>query len=179
MGHESLVEALGQKLSTASVGHVPVRWVVLEKVSFGLQSIRERSAALDVRLRTVDNTNKAKLQRVYTSRQDIHGVCSVIHEIQLGEDTNCPLAHGVDMASQLQRLRVDKIDVCGGDGEDDTVGLGNVLGDESTSLLLDICRLVADGYLQLLAHCLLRETTQHTLVRPGRSTSVKLRTCGE
>jgi hypothetical protein len=55
------------------------------------------------------------------------------------------------MAGQLQSLGVDEIDVRGGDGKNDTVGLGDVLGDEVAGLLLDVCRLVANGYLQLLA----------------------------
>jgi hypothetical protein len=55
------------------------------------------------------------------------------------------------MASELQRLRVDEIDVGGRDGEDDTVRLRDVLGDEVARLLLDVGRLVANGYLQPLA----------------------------
>jgi hypothetical protein len=55
------------------------------------------------------------------------------------------------MAGELQRLRVDEIDVGGRDGENDTVGLRNVLGDEVARLLLDVGRLVANGYLQPLA----------------------------
>ena len=75
----------------------------------------------------------------------------MIHEIQLCKDTDGPLAHGVDMAGQLQSFRVDEIDVGGGDSEDDTVGLRNVLGDEVSRLLLDIGGLVANGHLRELA----------------------------
>jgi hypothetical protein len=42
------------------------------------------------------------------------------------------------MAGQLESLGVYEIDVCGGDGENDTVGLRNVFGDEVPRLLLDI-----------------------------------------
>lgn len=55
------------------------------------------------------------------------------------------------MAGQLQSFRVDEIDVGGGDGEDDTVGLRNVLGDEVPRLLLNIGRLIANGHLGELA----------------------------
>jgi hypothetical protein len=51
------------------------------------------------------------------------------------------------MAGQLQRFRVDKVNVGGRNGKDDTVWLGDVLGDESAGLLLDVGRLVANGYL--------------------------------
>jgi hypothetical protein len=55
------------------------------------------------------------------------------------------------MPGKLQSFRVDKVDVCGGDGEDDTVRLRDVFGDEVAGLLFDVGRLVTDGYLQLLA----------------------------
>lgn len=157
MRHEGLIQTLCQELSTTTIGHVPVCGVMLKEVPLGLQSVRKRSAALDVCLRTVDNTNETKLQRVHTSGQDVHGVCSVVHEIQLGENTNRPLAHRVDMAGQLQCFRVDKIDVRGGDSKDDTVRLGDIFGNEISGLLLDICRLVANGYLQLLTPHLFKD----------------------
>jgi hypothetical protein len=138
VGHEGLVKTLREQLSTASVRHIPVCWVVPEEVALSLQSIFKRFSLLDVMLRSVDDTNEAKLERVHTAGQDVHGVCSMVHEIQLCEDTNRPLARGVDMASQLQSLGVYEIDVCGGDGEDDAVWLGNVFGDEVPRLLLDV-----------------------------------------
>jgi hypothetical protein len=55
------------------------------------------------------------------------------------------------MPGELERFRIDEIDVCGGNCKNDTVGLRNVFSDEVSRLLLDICWLVANGYLQLLA----------------------------
>jgi hypothetical protein len=75
----------------------------------------------------------------------------VVHQVQLCEDSDRPLSHGINMAGQLQRFRIDKIDVGRRDGENDTVRLRDVFGDEVACLLFDVCRLVADGYLQLLA----------------------------
>jgi hypothetical protein len=53
------------------------------------------------------------------------------------------------MSRKLQGFRVDKIDVCGRDCKNNAVGLCNVFGNEVARLLLDVCGLVADGYLQL------------------------------
>jgi hypothetical protein len=55
----------------------------------------------------------------------------MVHKINLGEDTDCSPAEGIDMAGQLQGFGVDDIDVGGRDSKDDTVGLGNVLGSVS------------------------------------------------
>jgi len=49
------------------------------------------------------------------------------------------------MSGELQGFRVDDVDVGRGDGKDDAVGLRDVLGDEVSSLLLDVRGLVADG----------------------------------
>lgn len=51
------------------------------------------------------------------------------------------------MAGQLERFRINQIDVCGRDGEDDAVGLCDVLCDEVARLLFNVGRLVANGYL--------------------------------
>lgn len=149
--HEGLIETLGKKLCSASIRHVPVCRVVSEKVALRGQGIVQRLAALDVLLRAVDNANKAKLERVDPSREDVHGIRAVVHQIQFRQDPNRPLAHGIDMAGELQRLRVHEVDVGGRDSEDDAVRLRNVLGDEVARLLLDVCRLVANGDLWSLA----------------------------
>lgn len=142
--HEGCVERLGKELGTAAVGNVAVGRVVLEEVVFGLQRLVHGLVALDVLLGTVDDTNEAQLQGVDSAREDIKGVGAVVHEIELGQDTNGAAAEGIDMAGKLERLRVDNVDIGGGDGENDTVGLGNVLGNQVSGLLLDIGRLVAN-----------------------------------
>ena len=58
------------------------------------------------------------------------------------------------MPRKLERFRIHKIDVGRRDGKNDTVGLRDVFGDEVARLLLDVCRLVANGYLQLLARAI-------------------------
>lgn len=55
------------------------------------------------------------------------------------------------MSGQLQGFRVYEIDVGGRNGENDTIRLRNVLGDEVSSLFFNVCRLISDWDLQLLA----------------------------
>lgn len=83
------------------------------------------------------------------------------------------------MPGELQSFRVYEIDVGRGDGQNNTVRLRDVLGDETAGLLLDVCWLVANGNLQPLAPSLAESSPAPTLVNPGKSTSVRLSTCGE
>ena len=68
----------------------------------------------------------------------------MVHEINLGENSNRPPAQRIDMAGKLQRLRVHNIDVGRRDCQDNTVRFGNVFGDEVASLLFDIGRLISN-----------------------------------
>lgn len=74
----------------------------------------------------------------------------MVHKVELRENTDRSLAHGVYMSGKLQSLRIDEIDVCGRDRENDTVGLRDIFGNEVACLLLNIRRLVANGNLRLL-----------------------------
>lgn len=53
----------------------------------------------------------------------------------------------VDLAGHLQGLRGGHVRVGGSDGQDDAVGVGDVLQDEISDLNLDVLRLIADGHL--------------------------------
>ena len=46
-----------------------------------------------------------------------------IHQVELGQDANRPPALGVNGPRELQGLGVGKVDVGGGDGEDDAVAM--------------------------------------------------------
>ena len=147
VSHECCVESLCKESRAASGSNVAVSGVVLEKVHFVVESLLHGLVALNVLLGAVDYTDEAQLQGVYTARENIECVRSMVHKIKLGQDADGPAAQGIDMAGKLESFRVDNVDVGGGDGEDNAVGLGNVLGDEVTRLLLDVARLVANGNL--------------------------------
>lgn len=98
-------------------------------------------------MRSVHDADETKFEWVDTSGKDIERVGSVIHEIDLGEDTDGAAAQGVDMAGEFEGLRVDNIDICRGNGENNTVRLCDILRNQVACLFLDICGLIADGYL--------------------------------
>lgn len=149
VSHQSCVEALCKVLSAAASGHVPVSGMHSEKLPLGSKCIGQGLVPLNVLLRAVDDADEAQFQGVDAARENVESVCSVIHEIQLGEDTDGSLSHGVDMTGELQCLGVDQVLVSGRDGKDDAVGFGNVLGDEVPCLLLNVGGLVSDGHLRL------------------------------
>lgn len=64
MTHQSSVEGLGQVVSATSNGDITIGRMVLEKVSLGLESILHRLVSLNILLRSIDNADEAKLQRI-------------------------------------------------------------------------------------------------------------------
>lgn len=86
------------------------------------------------------------------------------------------------MASQFECFGVDNVDVGGRHGENDTVGFCNVFCDQVASLFFDITGLVTNGDLfarRLASAWQFGRKVDFTLVRPGKSTSVKLKTWDE
>lgn len=87
----------------------------------------------------------------------------MVHKIQLRENTDCALAGGIDMTGELERFGVDNVHVRRRNGKNNAVRLCNVLGDQVTRLLS-----ISEGWSPI-----------GTLVKPGKSTRVKLSTCEE
>ena len=98
---------------------------------------------------------------------------------------------GVDVASHLEGLGGSHVRVGGRHGQDDGVGVGDVLQDEVSDLELDVVGLVAHG--DLRKQRAFRNTLRpghvmvdllsddglvlfHTFVSPGRSTNVRFTT---
>lgn len=148
VGHERGVQCLGQELRSAAVGDIPVGRVMFEEILLGLNSFVHRFPPLDVLLRAIHCTNEAQLQGVDATRKDVQSVRAMIHKINLGEHTNGTSAQGIDMAGKFQGLGIDKVNVGGGDSQNDTVRLGDIFGYQGSGLLLDIGGLVTNGYLE-------------------------------
>ena len=144
--HQDEVELSGQ-IGRAAVGAlVPIGLVVLEKVLFGLEGRVDGLLVVNVPLSAVDDRDIAETERDDAPSQDVDHIGALVHQIHLGEDADGALALGVHLSGQLQAVRVGEIDVGGGDGQDDGVGLLDVLEDHVSDLALDIAGLVANGH---------------------------------
>ena len=108
-----LVQCLGQESCATSVCNVPIPWVRLEVLFFGSKGICHSLVLLYVCLAAVDNTNKAELEQVDATSQDVERVCALVHQVELGEYTNRATALRIDRASKLERFRVGEIDIGG------------------------------------------------------------------
>lgn len=119
-----------------------------EELRLGPKSIHQRFVALNILLRSVDNADKPELQRVDPPGEYFQSVGAMIHQIQFGQHTNSPFSLRVDLAGELESFGVHKVDIGWRDCQDNTVGFGNILANQVLCLFLNICRLVADWYLQ-------------------------------
>lgn len=99
---------------------VPVSGVLVEESRLVRSGVNHRFLVDNILLAAVDDTNEAQLQWINSASKDVESVGASIHKIELGEDTNCSLALGINRASELERLGISEINVCGGDRKDNT-----------------------------------------------------------
>lgn len=102
VGHEGGVESFGEVLCAASGRDVSIGGMVLEEVGLVLERVLHWLATLDILLRTVDDTDESKLKRVNTAREDVERIGAMVHQVDLGKNTDSPPAERVDMAGKLE-----------------------------------------------------------------------------
>lgn len=81
-----------QERGAAKLGLLGVRWVVLEKVALVLEGDLDVLLGLDVLLTAVDDGDVAEAERDNATREDVDHVCSLVHDVDLREDTDGALA---------------------------------------------------------------------------------------
>ncbi len=144
VAHEHLVERLGEVLGTASVCDILIGSVGAEELLFSPSCCKHRDVAVDVLLGTVDDTDETELERVDTTSENIESVSALVHQVELGQDTDGASTLRIHGASELETVRVGKIDIRRADSEDDAVGLGNVVCDEVADLTFNVGGLISD-----------------------------------
>ena len=70
-----------------------------------------------------------------------------IHQVNLGENTNCPSPLWINLTSQLETIRVCQVSVGRCDSKDDTSRSRYVLQKHVFDLLFDVFGLVSDRHL--------------------------------
>lgn len=121
--------------------------MVLEEALLILQGSRNLLLVLNVPLATVDHRNVAQSQGDDSAGQNIDDVGSMIHQIHLCQDTDCPLTLRIHLPSKLQTVRIGQILIRCGDGQDDRVRLLDIFQDHLLDLPLDISGLVSHRHL--------------------------------
>jgi hypothetical protein len=114
------VKRFREVLCPVLVRDIPKLHIVLEKLGFALKRVRHAVLRVDVPLRAVHDAEEAELQRVHPSREYVERVRARIHQVQLRQDADCPSPLRVYGPRELERIRVREVDVCGGDGKDNT-----------------------------------------------------------
>jgi hypothetical protein len=84
-----------------------------------LHRVRHGQALVDILLAPVDDSDEAELERVDATGEDVGSVRAGVHKVELGEDADRSEASRVDRAGKFEGVGVGKVDVGGGDGEDD------------------------------------------------------------
>jgi hypothetical protein len=117
----NLVERLGEVLRAVLERDVPILRMTREKLRLTFEGVGHALVGVDVPLRTVHNADKAQFERIHASREHVKRVRPSIHQVQLGEDADCPPALWVDGPRELEGVGVGEVYVCGGDRENDAI----------------------------------------------------------
>jgi hypothetical protein len=126
---------------------VAVCLVVLEELPLVLERIGDRLLILDIPLSSVHNWDITQPQRNDATGENVDNVCSIVHQVDLGQHTDCPLSFGVNFSCELQTIRVGQIGVCGGDCQYDGIGFANLLHDHFSNLSLNVPWLISNRHL--------------------------------
>ena len=100
---------------------VPILWMICEKLRLTFEGVGHALVGVDVPLRTVHDADEAQFERIHASREHLMRVSASIHQVQLGEDADCPPTLWVDGSRELERVGVGEVYVCGGDRENDAI----------------------------------------------------------
>lgn len=141
------VEFASKIWCTTIAGLVAICLVGFEKLALVLQGVRDGTLVLNVSLTSVDDGDIAESEGDDSSSKNVDDIGALVHEVNLGQDTDGPLSLGVNLAGELETVRVGQIGVCGSDGEDDGVGLANLLQNHVLDLLLNVSGLVSNRHL--------------------------------
>ena len=63
--------------------------MILEEFPFVRQGFFNRLTSIDITLTTIDDGDIAKTKRDDSTRQDVDYICSLVHQIDFREDTDC------------------------------------------------------------------------------------------
>jgi hypothetical protein len=93
------IQFSGEEGCAAILGLGAIRGMVLEEFSFMSQSLLDCFARVDVPLSAINDGNITQTQGDDAPSQDIDDVCSLVHKVDFGEDTNGSISYNTALAT--------------------------------------------------------------------------------
>ena len=84
--------------------YIPVGRVILEEFSLVFYRILQTFVGVNVLLTPIDNSNESELEGIHTTSQNIESIRAGVHQVQLGQHSDCPSSLRVYRACQFQRF---------------------------------------------------------------------------
>ena len=86
-----------------------------EEISFVLHSVLNRNVFIDLLLGPTFHTKISKLKGIQLPLQNFYGIGALIHQVNLGYNSNRAVSFWINFSSQLQCIRIRKICISGGE----------------------------------------------------------------
>jgi hypothetical protein len=93
------IQFSGEEGCATILGLGTIRRMVLEEFSFMGQSLLDCFARVDIPLSAINDGNITQTQGDDASSQDIDDVCSLVHKVDFGKDTNGSISYDTALAS--------------------------------------------------------------------------------
>lgn len=103
------------------------------------------NAVDNIFLRSVLNTDITESQSDFLVHNHALRVCAAIHNIDLGDHTDCADTFGVKLTRHLKAVRGGHICVCGDDAKNNRAGIANISVCHCACNFFDVVRLSSDG----------------------------------
>jgi len=116
--------------------------VILEIIFLTGKSLLYGFVRLDVFLRSALHTDVSVFQLDSFVLKDIQATCSLVHDVDFGEDSECSMTVLVIFSRKLERIGYGKVLVDGDNAENDAHAVFDVFLCEILCDLLDVFRLI-------------------------------------
>lgn len=100
--------------------------MLLEEFCFIFQRNFNRDFILDILLRPVNNTNIPKLEPDFLIEQHFLSTGSLIHDVNLGDNTDSPLLLHIPLSGQFETIGGWQVLICGDNTQDNSLGVNAV-----------------------------------------------------
>mmetsp|Transcript_3070 Transcript_3070/g.4036 ORF Transcript_3070/g.4036 Transcript_3070/m.4036 type:complete len:205 (-) Transcript_3070:596-1210(-) len=137
-------QRLGKVRRPTALSHVPVFRMGSKELSFGVSVLPYILSQIEIPLAHVHNPDKSATKRDDAAFENVSRIGALVHNINLCQHPKRAHSLTVDTVRELNAIRGGNISVSRRDGQDECIGLRDVIQHHGLHLSINILRLIRD-----------------------------------